>query len=123
VDIINARKSYYIGKMEMPIRCGSDPPVQSTGPLPEHGTIWLGQECGVRSVKQRRSHDGVSKGICQHHRRQCACKDIPHAEKIETYKARYDEIIEYRLEINLPPQKEPGKRGRAKNGFVFILDS
>jgi len=31
-----------------------------------HGSIWLGQECGVRSVKQRRSDDRVSKSICQH---------------------------------------------------------
>jgi len=29
-------------------------------------------------------------------------------------KPRYDEIIEYGLEMNPPPQKEPGKRGRAK---------
>lgn len=35
-------------------------------------------------------------------------------EKIEAYKARYDKIIEYGLEMNPPPQKEPGKRGRAK---------
>lgn len=70
-----------------------------------HGTIWLGQECEMQSVKQRRSRDGVSKGICQHRHRQCACKDVHHAEKIETYKARYDEIIEYGLEMNLSPQK------------------
>nr|QNO41275.1 hypothetical protein BHHPIBDN_00005 [Methanosarcinales archaeon ANME-2c ERB4] len=43
-----------------------------------HGTIWLGQECEARSTKQRRSRDGVSKGICQHHHRQCACKDLRH---------------------------------------------
>ena len=49
--------------------------------LPEHGTIWLGQECEVRSVKKRRSREGVSKGICQHHPRQCACKDIHHDEQ------------------------------------------
>ena len=35
-------------------------------------------------------------------------------EKIEAYEAQYDEIIEYGLEMNPPPQKEPGKRGRAK---------
>ena len=35
-------------------------------------------------------------------------------EKIKVYEARYDEIIEYGLERNPPPQKEPGKRGRAK---------
>jgi len=35
-------------------------------------------------------------------------------EKIELYEARYDEIIEYGLEMNPPPQKEPGKRGRVK---------
>jgi hypothetical protein len=35
-------------------------------------------------------------------------------EKIEAYEARYDKIIEYGLEMNPPPQKEPGKRGRAK---------
>jgi transposase len=35
-------------------------------------------------------------------------------EKIEAYEARYGEIIEDRLKINLPPQKEPGKRGRVK---------
>jgi transposase-like protein len=34
--------------------------------------------------------------------------------KIEAYEARYDKIIEYGLEMNQPPQKEPGKRGRAK---------
>jgi transposase len=35
-------------------------------------------------------------------------------EKIDAYEARYDEIIEYGLEMNPPPQKEPGKRGRVK---------
>ena len=35
-------------------------------------------------------------------------------EKIEAYVARYDEIIEDRLGMNPPPQKEPGKRGRVK---------
>ena len=35
-------------------------------------------------------------------------------EKIGTYEARYDEIIESGLEMNPPPQKEPGKRGRTK---------
>ena len=35
-------------------------------------------------------------------------------EKIEAYEARYDETIEDRLEMNQPPQKEPGKRGRVK---------
>lgn len=35
-------------------------------------------------------------------------------EKIEAYEARYDKIIEYGLEMNPPPQKEPGKRGRTK---------
>ena len=35
-------------------------------------------------------------------------------EKIEEYEARYDKIIEDRLERNPPPQKEPGKLGRAK---------
>jgi transposase len=35
-------------------------------------------------------------------------------EKIEAYEARYDEIIKYGLEMNPPPQKEPGKRGRVK---------
>jgi hypothetical protein len=34
VDIINARKSYYIGKMEVPIRHGTGPPFWSTGSLP-----------------------------------------------------------------------------------------
>ena len=43
-------------------------------------TIWLGQECEMQSVKQRRSRDRVSKGICQHHHRQCACKDLHHDE-------------------------------------------
>ena len=47
----------------------------------EHGTIWLGQECEMRSAKQRRSRDGVSKGICQHHHRQCACRDVHHDEQ------------------------------------------
>jgi hypothetical protein len=27
-------------------------------------------------------------------------------EKIEAYEVRYDEIIEYRLEMNLPPQND-----------------
>jgi len=45
-----------------------------------HGTIWLGQEYEVRSAKQRRSRDGVSEDICQHHRMQCACKDMHHDE-------------------------------------------
>ena len=70
-----------------------------------------------------RNSDGVSKGICQHHHMQCACKDMHHVEKIEEYEARYDKIIKYGLEINPPPQKEPRKRRRAKNGSVFILDS
>lgn len=35
-------------------------------------------------------------------------------EKIEAYEVRYDEIIEDGLEMNPPPQKEPGKRGRVK---------
>ncbi len=35
-------------------------------------------------------------------------------EKIEVYEARYDKIIEHGLEMNPPPQKEPGKRGRTK---------
>ena len=79
VDIINARKSYYIGKMEVPIRCGSDPPVQSTGPLPEHGTIWLGQECKVRGAKQRRSQQRYMPASPQAMRLQRQ----HHAEKIE----------------------------------------
>ena len=35
-------------------------------------------------------------------------------ENIGAYEARYDAIIEYGLEMNPPPQKESGKRGRAK---------
>lgn len=41
-DIINV--SYYLGKMEVPIRRGIDPPFRSTGSLPEHGSIRIGQE-------------------------------------------------------------------------------
>ena len=33
VETINARKSYFIGEMEVPIWRGSDPSVQSTGSL------------------------------------------------------------------------------------------
>jgi len=35
-------------------------------------------------------------------------------EKIKVYEARYDEIIEYGLERNPPPQKEPGKTGQSQ---------
>ncbi|KAB3543386.1 MAG: hypothetical protein C5617_007940 [ANME-2 cluster archaeon] len=41
-DIINV--SYCIGRMEVPIRRGTCPSFQSAGSLPEHGSIWLGQE-------------------------------------------------------------------------------
>jgi len=44
-------------------------------------TIWLGQECEMQSAKQRRSRDGVSKGIRQHHHRRCAGNDIHHDEQ------------------------------------------
>jgi hypothetical protein len=71
VDSINARKSYCIGEMEVPIWRGSDPSVQSTGSL--SGTGLSGSDRNVRC--EVRSSDGVSKGICQHHHRQCACKD------------------------------------------------
>jgi len=37
VEIINARKSYCIGEMEVPIWRGSDPLVQSTGSIPGTG--------------------------------------------------------------------------------------
>ena len=46
-----------------------------------HRTIRLGPECGCDLL----SSDGVvtksAKGICQHHPRQCACKDIHHNEQ------------------------------------------
>ena len=42
MDIINV--SYCIGRIEVPIRRGIDPSFWSTGSLPEHGSIWLGQE-------------------------------------------------------------------------------
>ena len=42
VDIINV--SYCIGRMEVPIRRGTCPSLRSAGSLPEHGSIWLGQE-------------------------------------------------------------------------------
>ena len=41
VEIINAS---YCGRMEVPIRCGTGPPFQSAGSLPEHGSIRIGQE-------------------------------------------------------------------------------
>ena len=42
VDIINV--SYCIGRMGVPIRRGMCQPFRRTGSLPEHGSIWLGQE-------------------------------------------------------------------------------
>jgi len=46
VDILNV--SYCIGRMEVPIRRGTGPPFRSTGSLPEHGSIRIGQEHGDR---------------------------------------------------------------------------
>ena len=63
-------------QMGVPMRRGSDPSVQSTGSLPEHGLS--GSDRNVKC--NLRNSDGVRKGICQHHHRQCACKDIRHDE-------------------------------------------
>ncbi len=42
VDVINV--GYCIGRIEVLIRRGTGPPFQSAGSLPEHGSIWIGQE-------------------------------------------------------------------------------
>jgi len=41
-------------------------------------------------------------------------KDELDSEKIEEFEWRFDKIIAEGLELNPPPQKEPGKRGRVK---------
>jgi len=41
-------------------------------------------------------------------------KDQLDSEEIEEFEVRYDEIIAEGLELNPPPPKEPGKRGRIK---------
>ena len=41
-------------------------------------------------------------------------KDELDSDKIEEFEGRFDDIIEGGLELNPPPQKEPGKRGRVK---------
>lgn len=42
------------------------------------------------------------------------CKDELDSDKIEEFEVRYDKIIAEGLELNPPPPKEPGKRGRVK---------
>nr|QNO44451.1 hypothetical protein OHDJCCFA_00008 [Methanosarcinales archaeon ANME-2c ERB4] len=41
-------------------------------------------------------------------------KDELDSDKIEEFEGRFDKIIAEGLELNPPPQKEPGKRGRVK---------
>jgi len=42
------------------------------------------------------------------------CKDEIDSDKIEEFEVRFDKIIAEGLELNPPPQKEPGKRGGVK---------
>jgi len=42
------------------------------------------------------------------------CKDELDPDTIKEFEDRFDKIIEEGLELNPPPQKEPGKRGRVK---------
>ncbi len=41
-------------------------------------------------------------------------KDALDSNKIEEFEGRFDKIVAEGLELNPPPQKEPGKRGRVK---------
>ena len=52
----------------------------------------------------------IKKGVDQ----ACLYKDHLDSEEIEAFEVRYDEIIAKGLELNPPPPKEPGKRGRVK---------
>ena len=44
----------------------------------------------------------------------CLYKDELYSDKIEEFEGRFDKIIAEGLELNPPPPKEPGKRGRVK---------